>query len=602
MRNLLIVFISLVMLAYSDTASQTDWSGGPGTIGPVQNWENYFFSSGANVHYNSGDPILYNSSPPVMHQISMNCNGARAVHASDLDGDGDMDVLASATADDQILWWENTDCSGRNWLEHIVSTDVLNAVSLTAEDIDGDGDNDILAASDLDCFIVWYENIDGTGVNWDTHLVADSFYQAYSAHAGDFDGDGDLDVLGGSREEGVYWWENVNGLGMTWVLHEVNSAFEEARSVYSVDVNGDGYLDAVACSYDNDVVVWWENEFGYGLFWEEHLIDSYFNGAYSVYSDDVDLDGDMDILGAAYHANEITWWENSNELGTAWVKHSVEDEFSGANCVHSGDFDCDGDVDLLGSNVHYDEVSWWENIDNSGTEWVEHPIANNLNSASSVFGGDLDGDGDTDILATGRIADDVIWWEVSPKGGLISSVLDAGEVAQWNTFISSTDEPEGTSISFQFRSSSDPDNMGEWSDTLYGSSTSLSGILADSTRYLQYKAILERIDRAITPVLEDVSFSYSVLLQVDDDEQYKFSVLPVKNPSRGNVSLRITVPLPQAADLSLYDLAGRLVARYNDNLDVGTNDIAFVNIAPGTYLYELKSENFCISNKVVVVR
>ncbi len=411
--------------------------------------------------------------------------------------------------------------------------------------------------------------------------------------------------MGGSREAGVYWWENVNGLGLTWVIHEVSSTFEEARSVYSVDVNGDGYLDAVACSYDDDVVVWWENEFGYGLFWEEHLIDNYFNGAYSVYSDDVDLDGDMDILGAAFHANEIAWWENSDELGTAWVKHSVEDEFSGANCVHSGDFDCDGDVDLLGSNVHYDEVSWWENIDSTGTEWVEHPIADNLNSASSVFGADVDGDGDTDILATGDIADDVIWWEVSPKGGLISSVLDAGEVAQWNTFISSTDEPEGTSITFQFRSSSDPDNMGEWSDTLHGSSTSLSGILADSTRYLQYKAILERVDRAITPALEDVSFSYNLLLQVDDfyqDEQNEFAIRPVQNPSRGNVSFRITVPLPQTAYLSLYDLTGRLVAIYNDNLDVGTYEIAFANIAPGTYLYELKSEDFSISNKVVVVR
>ncbi|NLP04707.1 hypothetical protein GX411_01985, partial [Candidatus Fermentibacteria bacterium] len=33
------------------------------------------------------------------------------------------------------------------------------------------------------------------------------------------------------------------------------------------------------------------------------------NGAWSVYSSDVDGDGDMDVLGAAYNADDITWWD-----------------------------------------------------------------------------------------------------------------------------------------------------------------------------------------------------------------------------------------------------------------------------------------------------
>ena len=43
----------------------------------------------------------------------------------------------------------------------------------------------------------------------------------------------------------------------------------------------------------------------------EHNIAGDFNNAHSVYAADVDGDGDMDVLGAAYDAGEITWWESN---------------------------------------------------------------------------------------------------------------------------------------------------------------------------------------------------------------------------------------------------------------------------------------------------
>ena len=39
--------------------------------------------------------------------ITTDADGAYSVHASDLDGDGDMDVLSASVNDDKIAWHEN---------------------------------------------------------------------------------------------------------------------------------------------------------------------------------------------------------------------------------------------------------------------------------------------------------------------------------------------------------------------------------------------------------------------------------------------------------------------------------------------------------------
>ncbi|MFQ6604417.1 MAG: fibronectin type III domain-containing protein [Fidelibacterota bacterium] len=75
-----------------------------------------------------------------------------------MDGDGDMDVLSASYGDDKIAWYENTDGNGTFGAQQVITTLADGAQSVYASDLDGDGDMDVLSASYLDDKVAWYEN------------------------------------------------------------------------------------------------------------------------------------------------------------------------------------------------------------------------------------------------------------------------------------------------------------------------------------------------------------------------------------------------------------------------------------------------------------
>ena len=72
--------------------------------------------------------------------------GAFSVFATDLDGDGDADVLSAPFPDDRIAWHENLG-GGTFGPTTDITTGANGAVSVYATDLDGDGDAEVLSAS-----------------------------------------------------------------------------------------------------------------------------------------------------------------------------------------------------------------------------------------------------------------------------------------------------------------------------------------------------------------------------------------------------------------------------------------------------------------------
>ena len=147
--------------------------------------------------------------------ITDEAGGARSVFSADLDGDGDLDVLSASEGDEKVAWYENVNGQGDFGPQQILTQSLEDARDVFAADLDGDGDMDVLAAAGQDDQIVWFNNLDGLGNFGPRQVISTEVDGPRKVHAADLDGDGDMDVLCASLiDYKITWYENLTPLGV----------------------------------------------------------------------------------------------------------------------------------------------------------------------------------------------------------------------------------------------------------------------------------------------------------------------------------------------------------------------------------------------------
>ncbi len=371
--------------------------------------------------------------------ITNDAVGANHVYATDLDGDGDADVLSASHLDDKIAWYENLG-GGVFGAQQVITNAAAGATSVYATDLDGDGDADVLSASFIDDKIAWYENLGG-GAFGAQQVITTALFGAVSVYATDLDGDGDADVLSASQwDDKIAWYENLGGgaFGGQQVITAVADA-DAACSVYATDLDGDGDADVLSASFIDDKIAWYEN-LGGGAFGPQQVITTAANAASQVYATDLDGDGDADVLSASQADDKIAWYENLGG-GVFGVQQVITNAAAGAYSVYATDLDGDGDADVLsasyrcpGVSVCDEKIAWYENL-GGGAFGPQQVITTAVVKPIWVYATDLDGDGDADVLSAshdgsfGSFFDHKIaWFENLGSGGPITAFCDPGNV------------------------------------------------------------------------------------------------------------------------------------------------------------------------------
>lgn len=343
--------------------------------------------------------------------ISSDFDGVEYISSGDIDGDGDLD-LAGAKADDSVfVWFENMNGVGTAWTEHTIATGMYGACAVTVVDLDCDGELDVLGSTDSTDRIIWFENVSGDGSTWSNHSVSETYDSARSVTAADLDRDGDLDIIAVAYlGDDVSVWLNADGSGTSWNKRTVDSSFDGATSVHAADFDSDGYMDLVGAAWNSDLVVVWDNVFGTGEHWSGLIVSDTIDAPSAVYSGDIDSDGDIDFACAGAYEGTISWFENTDHLGTSWTRHVVTSSFDGGLSIEVRDVDADGDLDILGASSSTSDITWWENTAGNGSAWSVHNIEPGYSDACCVHAVDIDSDGDCDVLGSARDLNGAAWW------------------------------------------------------------------------------------------------------------------------------------------------------------------------------------------------
>jgi hypothetical protein len=330
----------------------------------------------------------------------------------DIDGDGLNDVVATSDGGTAIEWFRAPDWNRATLVTLTGTYRYTRADDFKVADVDGDNDADLVVrlgsgpSDDGEGRAAWIENL-GSGTGWVTRIIGTSPSYGKDIAVGDLDRDGRLDLV--YREDSLtqIWFNETNG----WTEVALNHTDHEGMELGDLDMDGD--LDVVLNGFwfatpNTPATCRMAGNYTQATIdaqWFSQSGDWTANSC-KVSVGDLDGDGTNDVVFSQSEraGYAVTWYKRN---GAAWTAHPVA-PVDYAHNLQAYDADLDGDLDLLTGGMpqsSHKGLRLYLN-DGTGTNWTLFPIQSDGSYSAEL--GDIDNDGDLDIVG-------VINWNAAPS-------------------------------------------------------------------------------------------------------------------------------------------------------------------------------------------
>ncbi len=359
---------------------------------PLKTYHKIFFNQGSGVFTQAQSQSLLGEN-------------TQALEISDIDADGDLDILTANKDKPNQYYLNNRNGSFSMGLP--ISSNHLNSKDIAVYDLDRDGDKDVVVANQLQP-IKYYQGSQISSelmlnlTERDLNLISGSTYDIALA---DMNRDGFLDVveansgdpagepIGSNQPSKILFYDPIT---MNLVDSGWNIPIQSTRGVVVGDLNNDNYPDLVFSNSDvsglgGAINRIYFNEQGKGL--RSFALGEDKRASYAAVLADMDVDGFMDIIIS-----------NSGSANQVYINNKTDgfldpvDFGSNDNSYHIavGDIDRDGYPDVVEINDSKPDRVYFNDQNGGLTRYIL--ISDDTYSSSAVALADFNRDGWLDIV------------------------------------------------------------------------------------------------------------------------------------------------------------------------------------------------------------
>jgi WD40 repeat protein len=233
------------------------------------------------------------------------------------------------------------------------------------------------------------------------------------ATSGDVDGDGDQDVVASLGPWRQLVWQEAEGqgrLGRPRLFHvgrDLSSAAGHAVP-WSFSDGTSGFV-----SISESQVDLYPDPLKPLSFESRRLVASSARPT-SVWPEDMDLDGDQDLIVTTYDDHTVAWWANDGKFGFHQM-HVISNKVVGPFQVIAADFDGQGVPEVAVMGEHGRAFLFRQPEVDGNDAWVAEIVAEDQTLPATMDARDVDGDGALDLLIASH---ESIEWHRNARGRL----------------------------------------------------------------------------------------------------------------------------------------------------------------------------------------